>query len=135
MASKKDMINVAKEDFRFLQYHDDVLAVLFFGSVTKGELTERSDVDICIVAPTCRDREVLRGEIYKNVDVVGKGYDVWIFEELPLYMKAQVIKNNVVIHARNQPEFYEYLYFFRKLWKDQEHRQKIGKEEALRMLT
>jgi len=43
----------------------------------------------------------------------------------------EVIKNHEIIYTRDILDFYEYLYFFRKLWKDQEHRQKMTKEEAL----
>lgn len=43
----------------------------------------------------------------------------------------KVIENHEIVYTRDLLDFYEYLYFFRKLWKDQEHRQKMTKEEAL----
>lgn len=128
-------MRAVEEDFQFLQSRDDVMAVLIFGSAAKEEQTERSDVDVCIVAPLCRDKEHLLREIYEKVNVIGKGYDVWIFEELPLYMKARIIEDHIYIYAKGMPELYEYFYPFRKLWDGQKRRQRISKKEALRMLT
>lgn len=134
MAPRHDKVRVG-EDFRFLQGRDEVLAILIFGSTAREERTGRSDVDVCIVAPPCLNKERLLGEIYEKVDLEGKGYDVWIFEELPLYMKARIIGDHLCVYAKDYPGLYEYLYHFRKLWGDQEHRQRISKEEALRMIT
>jgi len=63
-----------------------------FGSAAKGELNSRSDRDFCVGAPEIRDRAGMKSllkKIYVNLDVVGKRYDVWLFEELLLYMKLQ----------------------------------------------
>lgn len=107
-------------DFQFLK--DKALAVLIFGSSTEGE---GRDTDICIVAPHGFDLK----EVFKRVDVTGKKYDVWTFEELPLYMKMEVMENHIIVICEDVPELFEYFYQFRKLWKDQEHRNKLTKEE------
>ena len=65
------------------------------------------------------------------VDVHSKRYDVYTFEELPLYMKMEVISNHEIIFARDVPELYEYFYFFRKLWKEQEIRQNVSVAEMV----
>ncbi|MHA1806187.1 MAG: hypothetical protein ACTSX2_01270, partial [Candidatus Thorarchaeota archaeon] len=52
-------------------------------------------------------------------------YDVWLFEELPLYMKMSVITSHVVIACKDVPALFEYFYLFRKIWADQAHRQAI----------
>jgi predicted nucleotidyltransferase len=75
-----------RKDFSFLIKREDVLAVLLFGSHARLEQDARSDVDICEVAPSCKDRLELLREIHKNLDVYGKNYDVRIFEDLPLYI-------------------------------------------------
>lgn len=121
-----------EKDFSFLK-HKNVLAVLLFGSSAKREESKRSDIDICIVAPSCSRVELLR-EIYRNIDVHGKNYDVRIFEDLPLYIKAQIIENNEIIFTKDVYELYEYFYFFRKLWEDQARRQKLTKKELAEML-
>ncbi|MBE8540415.1 nucleotidyltransferase domain-containing protein [Geoglobus acetivorans] len=125
MAGKEVADQVAR-DFEFLK--DRVLAVLIFGSAVSE--AEAGDVDVCIVAPSGFD---LR-EVFMRVDVAGKNYDVWLFEELPLYMKMEVILNHVVVYCRDILELYEYFYFFRKLWKDQERRNRLTKEELGEML-
>lgn len=134
MASKKRKVKAIEQDFQFLRGREEVVAILIFGSTTKGGRTRRSDVDICIVAPLAKDRERLLGEIYEKVDVVGKNYDVWIFEELPLYMKTRIIEKHEPVYVRDALGLHEYFYHFRKLWRDQRHRQRISKAEALRML-
>ncbi len=123
-----------KKDFSFLFDRKDVYAILLYGSVLKGEETPRSDIDICIVAPECKDRRGLTKELYRNLDVFSKKYDVRIFEELPLYIKAQIINKNEIIYAKDIYELYEYFYFFRKLWEDQAQRQKVTKDEIVQML-
>jgi predicted nucleotidyltransferase len=120
----KTDIERLRKDFEFLE--NEVLAVVVYGSRAKGEETGRSDTDICIVAPN-----VNASKIYKVT--LRLDYDIKIFELMPLYLKAQVIQHHEIIYSRDVLDFYEYLYFFRKLWKDQEHRQHITKEEALRM--
>ena len=122
-----------RKDFSFLIKRKDILAVLLFGSHAKYEQDARSDVDICVVAPSCNDKLELLKEIYKNLDVYGKKYDVRIFEDLPLYIKIDVIESNEIIYAKDVYELYEYFYYFRKLWQDQEPRQKLTKEELAEM--
>lgn len=122
-----------KRDFSFLKRRKDVLAVLLFGSHAKGEQDRRSDLDICLVAPSCRDRLGLLKEVYRNLDVHGKKYDVRIFEDLPLYMKAEVMESNKPIHVKDLYELHEYFYFFRKLWLDQAPRQELTREELAEM--
>ena len=46
---REEIIVKAKKDFEFLK--DEVLGIVMFGSIVKGNSTERSDVDICIIAP------------------------------------------------------------------------------------
>lgn len=124
-------------DFAFLEYDENILAVLLFGSGARGELNERSDRDFCIVAPGLRGRSekrrVLR-KIYEKIDVIGKRYDVWLFEELALYMKVRVIENHKVVFCRDLPGLYEYFYFYRKIWNDQKQRQELDREELMKVM-
>ena len=124
-------------DFAFLAEDDRILAVVLFGSGAKDRTDGRSDLDICVVAPEVRDTDemwqVLR-EIYGTIDVVGKRYDTWLFEELPLHMKAQVMENHKVVFCRDLPALYEYFYFYRKMWEGQKHRQDLNKEELMEIL-
>jgi predicted nucleotidyltransferase len=70
----------------------DVLAVILFGSVARGEQTAHSDVDICLVLTPerVRDKSVLsrkRLEYLAQFDL-----DVQIFQALPLYIRHRVLK-------------------------------------------
>ena len=101
-------------------------------SVAKKEKITR-DVDICLIAPRKNPKDVLR-EVLRNVDVKGKKYDVCVFEELPLYMKIKVIEEGIPVFG-DLPSLGEYFYFYRKLWNDQKHRQKISEKDLEKILS
>lgn len=122
-----------KKDFSSLIQNDLVLGILLYGSAAKDERTERSDIDVCVVAPGVHDK--LRFSRSIMAQVKDERYDVRLFELLPLYLKIQVIEEGEVIHARDVYELYEYFYSFRKLWDDQKERQTLSKEEALRLFA
>jgi predicted nucleotidyltransferase len=123
-----------KADFSFLFDKKEVLAVLLYGSTVKDDETPRSDIDICIVAPSPENRAELLKDVYRNLDVFSKKYDVRIFEELPLYMQIQIIQSHEVVHTKDIYEMHEYFYYFRKLWEDQASRQHMTREELAAML-
>ncbi len=122
---------VAKSEIESLKHELECIidipgveAVLLFGSKISGNDTSRSDTDVCIVAPKItekKEQSQLLGKIWQhlNPDV----YDVWLFEELPLYMKMSVISNHIIVACRDIPALFEYFYPFRKIWADQAHRQ------------
>ena len=60
--------------------------------------------------------------------------DIRLFEELPMYLKAAVLRDHEVLVSQDEGDLYEYLYFFRKLWEDQAHRQSLTAEEARRLV-
>ncbi len=109
---------------------EGVHSVLIFGSLAKGEISDRSDIDICVVAPEAKNREQLLNKI---AGMLPKNYDVCLFELLPLYMKIEIINNHIILYTKDKLELYEYFYYYRKLWKDQEHRQKLTLEEAKKL--
>ena len=67
----------------------------------------------------------------QNINVNLKKYDIRLFSELPLYIKIQIIEKGIAIYSPDELDLYEFFYIYRKLWADQEHRQKITKEELL----
>ncbi|WP_258084366.1 nucleotidyltransferase domain-containing protein [Thermococcus thermotolerans] len=108
----------------FQEFKDSCMGILLYGSHAKGEATNRSDVDVCLVKPkpgVCR-------EVLKKL---GGKYDVKVFEELPLYVQIEVIKNHKVIYG-DELELSEYFYRFRKLWRDMEHRIRENQFESVR---
>jgi len=103
-------------DFEFLEKDSDVLAVLLFGSQVTGDTHERSDIDICIVAPDTEPVEMMR-KVWRGLK--NEKYDVHTFEEFSLKMKHQVMKNHEVIHCKDKQELEEYFHHYRKIWNDQ----------------
>ena len=94
-------IESVKKDFYFLSFREDILAILLYGSVAKGEDTPQSDIDICLVSPLCKDKKSLLNEIFRKLDVFSKKYDVRFFEEMPLYIQINIIKSNKIIYSKD----------------------------------
>ncbi len=107
------MLSDLKSDFEFIS--DEVEGVLLFGSAAKGELTTRSDIDIALVRPSTRR------VLFRVFERVGGKYDIKIFEDLPLHIKMDIIKNHQVIIG-DEVELSYYFYRYRKEWQDMEHR-------------
>lgn len=127
----ESMIGRLRRDFGFLKGHG-AIAVLLFGSYAKKERGPR-DIDVCVVAPGKESGKIM-ADVYRRIDPGSKKYDIYTFEEMPLYLKWEVIHNHKVVWAKDEGELYEYFYYFRKLYEDQKHRMQISREEILRML-
>ncbi|MEF8836167.1 MAG: nucleotidyltransferase domain-containing protein [Candidatus Thermoplasmatota archaeon] len=137
-----------KKDFSWVRKDERVLAVLLFGSKVEEEDHAKSDIDIGIVVPgsssfyyDCEgvSDEKASGEkvlmkVFRKVNTVSKNYDVHIFEELPLHIKMDIIENHEVIYTSDKLGMHEYFYNYRKLWKDQRHRNTMSKEELLAII-
>ncbi len=98
----------------FLNFKGRCLGILLFGSYVEGEQTKRSDIDVCIVNPS-------KGVLNDISGKLGGKYDIKVFDNLPLYIKLEIIRHHVVVYG-NEANLSEYFYFFRKLWQDMEHR-------------
>lgn len=105
----------------------DCLGILLWGSHAKGDATERSDVDLCIVAGPDRDRTQILRAVWAQV---GKQVDVKVFEDLPVYLQGEVFEAHRVLSTEDEPTLYEYLRPFWKRWRDQVHRQRLTTDEA-----
>ena len=131
--AREEILENIKKVFKEIWEKEEIMAILLYGSQLNEEyITNRSDIDICIVAPNHRNPE----DLYIKAQVAARDpkFDVKIFELLPLYLKVEVIKNHEIIFVRDRLELYEYFYKFRKIWKDQESRNKITREDALYIL-
>lgn len=111
---KKDI----EKDFSFLKEREGVLAVLLFGSQAGGKIHERSDIDICVVAPEENSLKLWL-EIDRKLKAKEEGYDFHIFKDLSIKMKHEIIQTHQIIFCKNRAKLEEYFYFYRKLWKDQ----------------
>ena len=117
----KEIIEKLKEEFNRYYRQNPIKAILLFGSHTKGESFENSDIDICIVDEKDQDRvDILR----KAWQIVGDNYDLWLFSELADYMKFEILNNHQIILCDDEPALYEFFYPFLKLKQDYEYRIK-----------
>ena len=98
-----------KRDFEM--FKEDALGILLFGSSARMEDVERSDIDICIVRP------VNDGLLTEMNRMLGGKYDIKVFENLPLYIQIEIIRDHKIIHG-DEVELSAYFYRFRRLWAD-----------------
>ena len=98
-----------KRDFEM--FKDDALGILLFGSSARMEEGERSDIDICIVRPVT---DKLLTEMNR---MLGGKYDIKVFENLPLYIRIEIIRDHRIIYG-DEVELSAYFYRFRRLWAD-----------------
>ena len=128
------------------QLPSTVDAVLLFGSILNSKKwAPHSDIDICVIASRAADNSDLLLMIlrllpipFKNdTDMKSRAYDVQMFEDLPLYMQIRIIQNHYLLYVRNNDVagLYEYFYHYRKLWKDQQHRNTLSRQELLDLAT
>jgi len=94
---------------------DDTIGILLYRSHAQGCRSERSDIDICIVAPG-NDYVLMR----INRRLGGK-YDVKVFEKMPLYIQIEIIRNHLIIYG-DAAWIGAYFYRFGRLWADMEPR-------------
>lgn len=94
--------------------------VVVYGSWVRGEATPRSDVDVAVITRT-EDAETNLRVMRSLLGKTPPRYDVRIFEALPLHIKAEVFSNYAVVFG-DPLKISEYLYHYRRLWKDVERR-------------
>jgi len=130
---KKELLNQIHNDFSYVIEKKDILGILLYGSYSKNKNSNRSDIDICIVAPN-EDLHQLISFVLQNINVAANKYDIRLFNELPLYIKIHIIEDGILVYSHNELDLYEFFYIYRKLWEDQKHRQEISKEDLLLFL-
>ena len=93
-----------EELLQHAQADPDMLAVLLFGSVARGEHTSTSDVDVCLVlqarhySPLALSRKKLA---YRQGTL-----DVHVFQQLPLYIRSRVFKDGQVLWVKDTDALY-----------------------------
>jgi predicted nucleotidyltransferase len=86
----------------------DVLAVLLFGSVARGEQTAHSDVDICLVLMPPSTPYENTSLLRKRLEYLAQfNLDVQIFQALPLYLRSRILKEGQVLFVRDEDLLYD----------------------------
>lgn len=94
--------------------------VVVFGSYASKKAYSRSDIDIAVLTKK-RDRTRCIEIWTEMLGKVPEGYDLKIFELLPLQIKASLMQNYIVVFG-DRLDISEYMYDFRKLWNDSKQR-------------
>ncbi|MGM5485236.1 MAG: nucleotidyltransferase domain-containing protein [Nanobdellota archaeon] len=84
-----------------------VLFILQFGSTVDGTETPRSDVDITIFYEGS-EKERFRFRLLCSGDLPDR-YDVQIYQDLPLYVRNDIVKKHKVLFARDEQKMKEIL--------------------------
>ncbi len=114
-------IKKISQDFDFLK--PQLLGVFLFGSCVDDSNTIRSDIDICLVVGRRDVKDIFNKVLESGVT---EKYDIKIFETLPIYLKAEVMENPILIWAADEPELSYYLYNWNRMVYDQfKIRQKL----------
>jgi predicted nucleotidyltransferase len=88
------------------QEDDDILAVILFGSVARGEDTPTSDVDVCLVLQP-REYSPLTLSRKKLAYLKEGNLDIHVFQQLPLYIRTRVLKEGRILFERDTDALYE----------------------------
>ena len=77
---ENEQITQIYNDFKKIISRKNILGILLFGSVLKAMETNKSDLDICVVAPR-EDKHGLISYILQNINVNLKKYDIRLFSD------------------------------------------------------
>jgi len=125
-------VTKAMETIRNTEGFEDVTFVMLYGSAARDEMTEDSDIDICIGyksigyknTKTESDNEARAGDEDETeakteaktdsgmfrfrvlTELSGGKFDIQIFEELPLYVRVEVLKGKL-LYAKEESEVYD----------------------------
>lgn len=113
-----EIIRQLQRDFQQVFHDPAILGVILYGSYATGEQTSRSDIDVCVVAPSLSPRETFR-RVVTALATDPASYDIHIFEELPLYLQGEVIEKGIIVLTSDELTLSEYFYRFRQEWTDQ----------------
>lgn len=109
----------------------DVLAVILFGSRARGDASPTSDYDVALVL---RPGPIPRlSASRKRLQYLAIGdLDVVIFQHLPLHVRSRVLKEGLVLFARDEDALYELAVRTARAFSDFRHIQRAYLEEVAR---
>ncbi|PKL64207.1 MAG: nucleotidyltransferase domain-containing protein [Methanomicrobiales archaeon HGW-Methanomicrobiales-3] len=114
------MVNDAVQQIHQVPGFEHVRFIIFYGSSEKRQMTPESDIDLCMYYDGDRtDAGKFRHAVLSRLP--GIRYDVKIFQQLPLYIRIEVLKGTPVF-VRDLPFLYEIAYRTLREFDDFKHR-------------
>jgi predicted nucleotidyltransferase len=99
---KRRPLVMVDELLKTAERDDDVLAVILYGSLARGERAR--DVDICLVL--LPDKASVGFE--KRIEYSSyKKLDVQVFQELPLYIRKRILEEGKVLVCKEEDLLYD----------------------------
>ena len=86
------------EKIKSIEGFERVRFIFLYGSAAEGRLRPDSDIDLCIYYDgSAEDAARFRFTVLSELG--GDRYDVQIFQQLPLYVRAEVLKGELIYCA------------------------------------
>jgi len=82
----------------------EILAVIVFGSFARGEKFE--DVDVCLVMNKNYD-SVKAGKMRIELSSLSDKFDVHIFQQMPLYVRARIFREGKLFFCRDRGALFD----------------------------
>lgn len=77
--------------------NDNVLALILFGSVARGQARRISDIDLCVITK----KGIAESECMNLLSYGSKRVDVSLFFALPLTIRFRVIKEGKIVFSKD----------------------------------
>lgn len=97
----KPLIEAAKKD-------KDVVAVMLFGSVARGE--KYRDIDVAIVLYPKKHKALKMSNIKLKYAAISGTLDINVLQQLPLYIQKRVIKEGKLLFCKDDDAFYDVVF-------------------------
>ncbi|MEA2055057.1 MAG: nucleotidyltransferase domain-containing protein [Candidatus Thermoplasmatota archaeon] len=120
---KKNMLNALKDIVQYAK------GIMVYGSFAKGYADKQSDIDICVIKKEGINLKNLYDKILQISS--NKRYDIVIFDEIPWYLRGEILESGKVIYAQDDDELDFWLYKQLKIWEDMKKRQKLVSPDDL----
>lgn len=100
-----ELVKNSVERLKNIEGFEKVRFIILYGSAAEGTIRENSDIDFCIDydAKTDYERSMFRLKVLSELPDI---FDVQIFDQLPLYVKKEVLKGKVIF-CRDEGYLYE----------------------------
>ena len=120
---KEELLGVLKDIIPYVK------GILAYGSVIKGYADAKSDIDICVIPKGGIELKELYDRIlYVSAD---ERYDITVFNEIPWYLRGEILEHNEVIYAEDDYELDFWLYKYSKTWHGMKRRQRLVSADDL----